>query len=127
MVTVPVLPIAKKIEKFNTKAQRALEQKIQKLNWICEISIMFLQKMPWKKQKLKATRKIQLNRVNSWHRQLKSHVRFNLVRVLSLFFSLFCSYQPLKMLPHWKVVIMKWGISKQNHYKNIYAFSSACT
>ena len=39
MVTAPVLPITKKIEKFNAKAQIALETKIQKLNWICETSI----------------------------------------------------------------------------------------
>ena len=39
MVTAPVLPITKNIEKFKAKAQRALEKKIQKLNWICETSI----------------------------------------------------------------------------------------
>ena len=32
MVTAPVLPITKKIEKFNAKAHIALEKKIQKLN-----------------------------------------------------------------------------------------------
>lgn len=31
-VTAPVLPITKKIEKFNNSAQTALEKKIQKLN-----------------------------------------------------------------------------------------------
>lgn len=39
MVTAPVLPITKKMEKFNAKAQRALEKNIQKLNWICETSM----------------------------------------------------------------------------------------
>lgn len=39
MVTAPVLPITKKIEKFKAKAQRAFVKKIQKLNWICETSI----------------------------------------------------------------------------------------
>lgn len=38
-VTAPVLPITKKMEKFRAKAHRALEKKIQKLNWICETSI----------------------------------------------------------------------------------------
>lgn len=32
MVTAPVLPITKKMEKFKAKAQRALVKKIQKLN-----------------------------------------------------------------------------------------------
>jgi hypothetical protein len=32
MVTAPVLPITKNMEKFKAKAQRALEKKIQKLN-----------------------------------------------------------------------------------------------
>jgi hypothetical protein len=32
MVTAPVLPITKNMEKFKAKAHRALEKKIQKLN-----------------------------------------------------------------------------------------------
>lgn len=32
MVTAPVLPITKKIEKFNAKAAKAFEKNIQKLN-----------------------------------------------------------------------------------------------
>ena len=32
IVTAPVLPITKKIEKFNAKAHNAFEKKIQKLN-----------------------------------------------------------------------------------------------
>lgn len=39
MVTAPVLPITKNIEKFNTRAQIALEKNIHKLNCICDISI----------------------------------------------------------------------------------------
>lgn len=39
MVTAPVLPITKKMEKFKAKAQSAFEKKIQKLNWICVTSI----------------------------------------------------------------------------------------
>nr|GMD66660.1 hypothetical protein Iba_chr12cCG17140 [Ipomoea batatas] len=39
IVTAPVLPITKNIEKFKAKAQSAFEKKIQKLNWICETSI----------------------------------------------------------------------------------------
>lgn len=39
MVTAPVLPITKKMEKFRANAQRALEKKIHKLNWICETCI----------------------------------------------------------------------------------------
>lgn len=38
MVTAPVLPIAKNIEKFKASAHRALEKNIQKLNWICDTS-----------------------------------------------------------------------------------------
>ena len=34
IVSAPVLPITKKIEKFNAKAHSAFEKKIQKLNWI---------------------------------------------------------------------------------------------
>lgn len=39
MVTAPVLPITKNMEKFKAKAHRAFEKNIQKLNWICETSI----------------------------------------------------------------------------------------
>lgn len=39
IVTAPVLPITKNMEKFKASAQRAFEKKIQKLNWICETSI----------------------------------------------------------------------------------------
>lgn len=39
IVTAPVLPITKNIEKFNASADNAFEKNIQKLNWICEISI----------------------------------------------------------------------------------------
>ena len=40
IVTAPVLPITKNMEKFNARAHRALEKKIQKLNCICETSIV---------------------------------------------------------------------------------------
>lgn len=40
IVTAPVLPITKNMEKFKARAHRALEKKIQKLNWICETSIV---------------------------------------------------------------------------------------
>lgn len=39
IVTAPVLPITRKIEKFKAKAQSAFEKNIQKLNWICDTSI----------------------------------------------------------------------------------------
>ena len=39
IVTAPVLPSTKKMEKFNARAQRAFEKNIQKLNWICETSM----------------------------------------------------------------------------------------
>ena len=39
MVTAPVLPITKNMEKFKASAQRAFEKNIQKLNWICETSM----------------------------------------------------------------------------------------
>lgn len=39
MVTAPVLPITKNMEKFNASAHRAFEKNVQKLNWIWEISI----------------------------------------------------------------------------------------
>lgn len=39
IVTAPVLPITKNIEKFKARAQRAFEKNIQKLNWICETSM----------------------------------------------------------------------------------------
>lgn len=40
MVTAPVLPITKNVDKFRARAQRALEKKIQKLNCICETAIL---------------------------------------------------------------------------------------
>ena len=39
IVTAPVLPITKNVEKFNAKAQRAFVKNIQKLNCICGASI----------------------------------------------------------------------------------------
>lgn len=40
IVTAPVLPITRNTEKFNARAQTALDKNIQKLNWICETSIL---------------------------------------------------------------------------------------
>ena len=40
MVTAPVLPITKNMEKFKASAHRAFEKKIQKLNCICDTSML---------------------------------------------------------------------------------------
>lgn len=42
IVTAPVLPITKNMAKFKASAHRALEKKIQKLNWICATHVAYL-------------------------------------------------------------------------------------